>query len=283
MRKIILLPIILAIIILILAGVLVFYKIPQSSQVSQTKEGLVVNFPVANQKISSPLKIAGYVNGQGWSGFEGQVGTVTLLDYKGNELATAVLKATTGWTQLPTQFEADIDFTAANSGPATLLFKNENASGISEKDKEFSLQVQIVAGQAETPETMEVSVFFSNNNLDPEVSCNKVFEVKRVILKTGGVARAAIEELLKGPTQEEIKSGYYTNINSGVKLNDISIQKSNPPSALVDFDDKLDFQVGGSCRVGAIRAQITETLKQFPSIEDVIISIDGRTEDILQP
>ncbi|HQK63893.1 MAG TPA: GerMN domain-containing protein, partial [Candidatus Staskawiczbacteria bacterium] len=114
-------------------------------------------------------------------------------------------------------------------------------------------------------------------------SCNKVFEVKRTIPKTEGVARAAIEELLKGPTQQEIKSGYYTSINSGVKLNDISIQKTNPPSALVDFDDKLEFQVGGSCKVGAIRAQITQTLKQFPSIEDVIISINGRTEDILQP
>jgi spore germination protein GerM len=130
---------------------------------------------------------------------------------------------------------------------------------------------------------MEISVFFNNNNLDPEISCNKVFEVKRTIPKTGGIARAAIEELLKGPTQQEIKSGYYTNINSGVKLNNISIQKTNSPSALVDFDDKLELGVGGSCKVGAIRAQITQTLKQFLSIENVIISINGRTEDILQP
>jgi len=35
--------------------------------------------------------------------------------------------------------------------------------------------------------------------------------------------------------------------------------------------------------VTAIRAQITETLKQFPTVENVVISIDGRTEDILQP
>jgi len=281
MKKIILLPVILAIIILILIGFLIFYKTPQSvSQTPPIKEGIVVNSPIENQEISSPLKITGYVNGQGWSGFEGQVGTVTLLDYKGNELA-AVLKATTDWTQLPTQFEADLEFTAANSGPVTLLFKNENASGLPENSKEFSLQV--TAKQEKKPETMEISVFFNNNNLDPEISCNKVFEVKRTIPKTGGIARAAIEELLKGPTQQEIKSGYYTNINSGVKLNNISIQKTNSPSALVDFDDKLELGVGGSCKVGAIRAQITQTLKQFLSIENVIISINGRTEDILQP
>jgi hypothetical protein len=282
MKKIILLPIILAIIILILIGILVFYKTPQSEvQAPTIQGGIIVSSLVEDQEISSPLKIAGYVNGQGWTGFEGQVGTVTLLDYKGNELATEVLKATTDWTQLPTQFEAELEFVPASSGPATLLFKNENASGLPENNREFSLLVSVK--QEQEPETMEVSVFFNNNNLDPQVSCNKVFEVKRTIPKTGAIARAAIEELLKGPTQQEIKSGYYTNINSGVKLNNISIQKTNPPSALVDFDEQLQFQVGGSCKVGAIRAQITQTLKQFPSIEDVIISINGRTEDILQP
>ena len=53
--------------------------------------------------------------------------------------------------------------------------------------------------------------------------------------------------------------------------------------AKVDFNDKLEFQVGGSCRVAAIHAQIVDTLKQFPTIQDVLVSIDGRTEDILQP
>jgi len=45
----------------------------------------------------------------------------------------------------------------------------------------------------------------------------------------------------------------------------------------------LQYQVGGSCRVSAIRAQIIETLKQFSTVKNVVISINGRTEDILQP
>ena len=53
--------------------------------------------------------------------------------------------------------------------------------------------------------------------------------------------------------------------------------------AYVDFDEQLEFQVGGSCRVSAIRAQIIQTIKQFSTVKDVIISINGRTEDILQP
>ncbi len=51
----------------------------------------------------------------------------------------------------------------------------------------------------------------------------------------------------------------------------------------VDFDETLEKAVGGSCRVAAIRSQITKTLLQFPSFKKVIISINGRTEDILQP
>ena len=34
------------------------------------------------QKFLRLLKITGYVNGNGWSGFEGQVGHVELLDAK---------------------------------------------------------------------------------------------------------------------------------------------------------------------------------------------------------
>ncbi len=129
-------------------------------------------------------------------------------------------------------------------------------------------------------ETMKAEVYFNNNKLDPEFSCNKVFPAEREIKKTQGVARAALEELLKGPTEEEKTEGFFTSINSGVKIQKLSIVEG---MATVDFDEQLEFQVGGSCRVSAIRAQITETLKQFPTIENVIISIDDRTEDILQP
>lgn len=127
---------------------------------------------------------------------------------------------------------------------------------------------------------IKVKVYFNNNQLDPEISCNKVFSTEREITETLAVARIAIEELLKGPTQEEKSEGYFTNINQGVEIQKISIINGE---AKIDFNEKLDYQVGGSCRVSAIRAQITQTLKQFPTVENVVISINGRTEDILQP
>lgn len=140
-------------------------------------------------------------------------------------------------------------------------------------------------------EFITVKVFFNNEKLDPEFSCNKVFPVERKILKTQApynnelyagqaVARAAINELLKGPTEAEKEQGFFTSINPGVKIQSLAIENK---TAKIDFDSQLEFQVGGSCRVSAIRAQITQTLKQFPTVDSVLISIDGRTEDILQP
>ncbi len=137
----------------------------------------------------------------------------------------------------------------------------------------------------ETPaESIVIKAYFNNSKLDPEVSCNKVFPVSRTIINTPAVARAALEELLKGPTEKEKANGFFTSINSGVEIEKLTI---DPPTgggvAKVEFDEQLEFQVGGSCKVSAVRAQITETLKQFSTVKDVIISINGRTEDILQP
>ena len=131
-----------------------------------------------------------------------------------------------------------------------------------------------------TPQTSTIKVFFNNSQLDPEYSCNKVFSVQRQIPKTQAVARAALEQLLQGPTDAEKAQGFFTSINSGVKIQSLTIQAG---TAYVDFDDQIEFQVGGSCRVSAIRAEITQTLKQFPTVSEVIISVNGRTEDILQP
>ena len=94
------------------------------------------------------------------------------------------------------------------------------------------------------------------------------------------VARAALEELLQGPTRQEILEGYFTSINPNVKIQKLTIENT---VAKVDFDITLEKNVGGSCRVTAIRNQITQTLLQFNTVKSVVISINGRTEDILQP
>ncbi|GEM_PF-1457710 len=127
---------------------------------------------------------------------------------------------------------------------------------------------------------MTVKAFFNNNKLDLAVSCNKVFSVERTVFRSPSVGRIALEELFKGPTDKEKNNGYFTSINPGVKIQSLYIEDG---VVKADFDQTLEQGVGGSCRVTSIRAQIVSTAKQFPGVKDVIISINGRTEDILQP
>ncbi|MBU2542141.1 GerMN domain-containing protein [Patescibacteria group bacterium] len=128
---------------------------------------------------------------------------------------------------------------------------------------------------------MDIFVLFPNSQLDPNMlNCMKVFRTTRTIDETLAVGRAALEELFKGPTAQETQDGYFTNIPTGVKIQKLTIENG---VAKVDLSKELEQGVGGSCRVDSIRAQITETLKQFPTVQSVIISINGETENILQP
>jgi hypothetical protein len=128
--------------------------------------------------------------------------------------------------------------------------------------------------------TMRLKLFFGNSKLDPEFTCVKVFPVTREAAKTAAPARRALELLFEGPNSEDRSAGYFTSLNQGVAIKSLSIKDG---IAYVDFDKKLEEAVGGSCRVVAISAQIKETLKQFDAVKDVVISVEGRTEDILQP
>lgn len=135
---------ILSIIILVLVCILIFIPAkPSKNNHPIGTEGIQITAPQANEEISSPLKITGTVTGNGWGGFEGQVGTVKLLNGTGKELAAGILTATTEWTTLPTNFETTLNFATPETENGSLVFKNENASGSPAKDKIFSLPVKI--------------------------------------------------------------------------------------------------------------------------------------------
>jgi spore germination protein GerM len=53
--------------------------------------------------------------------------------------------------------------------------------------------------------------------------------------------------------------------------------------ATADFSRELRAYGGGSARVQAIRAQITQTLLQFPQVRDVRLTIEGQAEGVLEP
>lgn len=237
------------------------------------KEEIVVFTPLSGQAIQSPLAVAGIARGN-WF-FEASF-PIKLADNQGKEIAVSHVQSIGDWmTENFVPFSGQLIFNVSATTSGELILHNDNPSGLLQYDKEIKIPVIINPEPAFT-----VKAYFNNANLDPEITCNKVFPVERQIAKTSATARAALEQLLAGPSDLDKALGFTTSINSGVKIQSLTITDS---TAKVDFNEQLEFQAGGSCRVSAIRAQVNETLKQFSTVKDVIISINGRTEDILQP
>src|SRR3989344_9467837 len=111
--------------------------------IDEDNSGIRIDAPKENDVVSSPLKISGSVNGNGWTGFEAQVGTVKLQDSNGKELALGLLMATAEeWMQLPTYFETTLVFDIGKAKSGRLVLHNENASGDPERDKVFIMPIK---------------------------------------------------------------------------------------------------------------------------------------------
>jgi len=248
---------------------------PEMSVEPEKKFDLIyLETPLPNETISSPLTISGQARGT-WF-FEADF-PIKIYDDNGQFLGTAVAQADGDWmTEEFVPFQAELDFNYSMSTSGVLVLEKDNPSGLPEYDDELRVPVKFSA----SPETMKIKVFFNNNKLDPDFSCNKVFPVEREITKTVAVARAALNELLAGTTPEEEADGFAKILGSDIKIQSLMIEDG---VAKVDFNEALEAGSGGSCRSAAIIAQINATLKQFSTVTDVIISVNGRTEDILQP
>ena len=241
-----------------------------AAEVKITKvPNIIVFSPAPNEEISSPVTIRGearvFENTFAYRLYDGDAG----LLFEGHDMAASPDVGLFG------PFEVIRTYPPPKSQGGTLEVFEYSAKDGSEINK------VVVPVKFRRAGTMSVKAFFSNKIYDPNASdCAKVYPAARTIEQTQAVERVALEELLRGPTASEAGDGFLTNIPKGVIIQSLTIGDG---ILRVDFNDALEAGVGGSCRVAAIRSQIRETAKQFPSVRDVVISINGRTEDILQP
>lgn len=162
-------------------------------------------------------------------------------------------------------------------GPATLDIVRDDGSVLGRR----TLQV------APTTETQVVKVAW----LKP--GSEEIVLVERRVPRTPQIAFAALGEMLWGPgpgeayatslpaPAEVLASGLRTaDWGPRIRLHKLTIIDG---VALADFGPELRAYGGGSARVGLIRSQIEATLRQFPSVGEVVIAIDGQTEGVLQP
>ena len=241
----------------------------QPGEVAIIESDIIVTKPLSNSVITSPLAVSG----------QARIGTNSIFfrlkDAFNQTIATSSAVTTPGQADW-SYYSASFEFPLPESPIGLLEVYTQNSQAGGEQNL-ISLPVNFKSYSKKI-----VKVYFSNINLDPGLlDCSKVHPVDREINFDQTLIAGALEQLLAGLTEPDMKNGFITNIpEEGVKVNKLEIKDG---TARVDFNQVLQAGVAGSCRVIAIRSQITETLKQFSEVEEVVISIEGKTRDILQP
>lgn len=140
----------------------------------------------------------------------------------------------------------------------------------------------------DSPDTQQVKLFWidDNHELQPSI---------RIIPKTPAVASAALQELLWGIDPASL-AGFGTALPDPAEVLEPDVRDPDwgprvtlrslvikDGVATADFSREINAYGGGSARVAAITDQITETLKQFPTVKQVRIAVEGQTDGVLQP
>jgi germination protein M len=121
-----------------------------------------------------------------------------------------------------------------------------------------------------TAETMLVRAYYV---LDGPSGVEGLVPTLRVVPKSTGVARSAMNALLDPDAVLARYSQLSTGIPSGTKLLGITIKNG---VATVDFSS--EFESGGGSASAAYRlGQVTYTLTQFPTVRAVLFQVEGRT------
>ncbi len=128
------------------------------------------------------------------------------------------------------------------------------------------------------PEEITLKVYFSNSEMNPNMQdCSQVYPLERVVVKTSQVAQAALLQLFGGPTGIEEANGYaswFSSQTAGI------LESVNIKDGIAYVNLKHDFTsivsgVSSSCGGAEFLAEMTQTLKQFSTIKDVVFAIDA--------
>ena len=119
-------------------------------------------------------------------------------------------------------------------------------------------------------ETMIVRAYYI---LDGAPGVEGLVPTLRVVPKTSGVARAAMNALLDPDAVMAKYSQLSTGIPEGTKLLGIAIK-----DGVATIDLSSEFESGGGSASAAYRlGQVTYTLTQFPTVRSVLFQVEGRT------
>lgn len=123
----------------------------------------------------------------------------------------------------------------------------------------------------EPGETIIVQLWFSDSQ------GQKLIVEEREISKVEGIARATINELIKGPSMD---SDLLPTIPVGTVLRDINVKSDG--LIIVDFSKELiTNHIGGSTAETLTVYSIVNTLTQFPTVDRVQFLVEGQYVETL--
>ena len=96
--------------------------------------------------------------------------------------------------------------------------------------------------------------------------------VRQALVVPPQFGTAAVNELLKGPTQIEVASGFATAIPAGSRLLGLVVE-----NGIATADLSQEFESGGGSLSARLRlAQLVYTLTEFPTVQGVLVEIEGQ-------
>jgi spore germination protein GerM len=120
-------------------------------------------------------------------------------------------------------------------------------------------------------EKQKVSLYYPNSRQTKGFQCAQVFAIETNIDKTTDPAKNTLTQLFKGPTDKDLSKGYSTSLSSDLTINNFKIDSQ---TALLDLNKNISLS-SEKCKIASAIAQISQTLKQFPEIKNVKISINN--------
>ena len=118
-----------------------------------------------------------------------------------------------------------------------------------------------------------VDIYFPNQKMntllaDEKGVCDEVFPIARNVPNAETLAPGAITELIFGPTADEKRNGYYSEIKSDLLIEKFEIRDK---TAYVLFDKSISVSSKDRCRQKTAHTQIIKTLKNLPDIDEVVV------------
>jgi hypothetical protein len=240
---------------------------------------IVVTSPSAGQTVSNPVHIAGIARV-----FEATVAYEIVSG--GRTLVTGFTNASVGapdWGSF--QVDATVGPVSSPTQVTVRVFARSMKDGsiIDLVEVPVTLEPGGVpvasptqAGTPTSTATRRVTVYLVRKTNSGEA----YVAVNRDVRSTPAIGTASLDALLGGPTADERAQGLESPIPNGTALKSLRITDG---VAYADFDRKLTAHTGGTARNRSIARVIDLTLEQFATVHRVVISVEGRTEGVVQP